>query len=88
MGYYGGKGGRHIQRFGPFRGTTQPDPPAGEERLRECVWPTALRLQIPPEWLSGVYLAKLTEERGKLQSYMVFVVRDDRRCSDTTCRVE
>jgi len=45
---------------------------------------------VPEGWPSGVYLAKLTEEREKLQSYMIFVVRDDRKCdflfqcSDTT----
>jgi len=25
MGHYGGKGGRHMERIGPFRGTPQPD---------------------------------------------------------------
>jgi hypothetical protein len=90
MGYYGGKGGRHMERFGPFQGSPQPDPPVGEERLRECAWSTAMRFTIPATWPSGVYLAKLTEEREKLQSYMIFVVRDDRecdflfQCSDTT----
>ena len=90
MGYYGGKGGRHLERFGPFQGSPQPDPPVGEERLRECAWNTAMRFTIPATWPSGVYLAKLTEEREKLQSYMIFVVRDDRecnflfQCSDTT----
>jgi hypothetical protein len=90
MGYYGGKGGRHLERFGPYQGSPQPDPPVGEERLRECAWNTAMRLTIPTTWPSGVYLAKLTEEREKLQSYMIFVVRDDRecdflfQCSDTT----
>lgn len=90
MGYYGGKGGRYIERFGPFQGSLQPDPPVGRERLRECSWKTALRLTIPTNWASGVYLAKLTETREKLQSYMIFVVRDDRKCdflfqcSDTT----
>src|SRR6516162_8766107 len=34
LGYYGGKGGRHLQRLGPFPGTPQPDPDVGAERLR------------------------------------------------------
>src|SRR5437667_1568519 len=90
MGHYGGKGGRHMERIGPFRGSPQPDPRVGRERLRECSWATAMRFSIPEGWPSGVYLAKLTEEREKLQSYMIFVVRDDRKCyflfqcSDTT----
>jgi hypothetical protein len=90
-GYYGGKGGRHYERFGPFQGSPQPDPPvAGEVRLRECAWETAMRLTVPGNWPSGVYLAKLTEEKEGWQSYIIFIVRDDRecdflfQCSDTT----
>jgi hypothetical protein len=90
LGYYGGKGGRLVERFGPLAGSPQPDPPVGGERLRECAWETALKLTVPADWPSGVYLAKLTEEREQLQSYAVFIVRDDRpcdflfQCSDTT----
>jgi hypothetical protein len=90
LGHYGGKGGRHLGQLGPFRGSAQPDPPAGDERLRECRWEPSAKLEIPPDWPSGVYLGKLTEERERLQSYVVFIVRDDRpcdflfQCSDTT----
>jgi len=68
----------------------QPDPEVGEERLRECQWEPAAKLVIPQDWRSGVYLAKLTAEKEKLQSYAIFIVRDDRpsdflfQCSDTT----
>jgi hypothetical protein len=90
LGYYGGKGGRHLQRLGPFKGTVQPDPKVGEERLRECTWEPAVKLTIPKEWPSGVYLGKLTAEKERLQSYVIFIVRDDRpcdflfQCSDAT----
>ncbi|HZP81059.1 MAG TPA: N,N-dimethylformamidase beta subunit family domain-containing protein [Chthonomonadaceae bacterium] len=90
LGYYGGKGGRHLAQLGPFSGKPQPDPEIGVERLRECHWEPATRLTIPNDWPSGVYLGKLTAEREKLQSYVVFIVRDDRacdflfQCSDTT----
>jgi hypothetical protein len=90
LGYYGGKGGRHLQQLGPFKGKTQPDPDIGEERLRECRWEPATKLTIPKEWPSGVYLGKLTAEHEKLQSYIIFIVRDDRtcdflfQCSDST----
>jgi hypothetical protein len=90
MGYYGGRGGRHLERFGPIQGSPQPDPPVGNVRLRECSWQTAMQLTVPTHWPSGVYLAKLTEQREMLQSYIVFIVRDDRKCdflfqcSDTT----
>lgn len=90
LGYYQGKGGRHLLRLGPLQGSAQPDPPAGDERLRECRWETSAALAIPLDWPSGVYLGKLTEEREGIQSYVIFIVRDDRpcdllfQCSDTT----
>jgi hypothetical protein len=90
LGYYQGKGGRHLLRLGPFKGQVQPDPEVGKERLRECRWEPATKLTIPKDWLSGVYLGKLTAEKEGLQSYIIFIVRDDRpcdflvQCSDTT----
>lgn len=90
MGYYGGTGARRVARLGPLPGTVQPDPPVGEMRLRECRWEPCARVTIPDDWASGVYLGKLTAQREGLQSYVVFVVRDDRpadfvfQCSDTT----
>ena len=90
LGYYGGKGGRHITQLGPFRGQPQPDPEVGVERLRQCQWEPATKLTIPKDWPSGVYLGKLTEKSEGLQSYVIFIVRDDRpcdflfQCSDTT----
>ena len=90
MGYYGGAGGRQVMSLGPFKGFTQPDPPISERRLRECQWEPCTTMTIPQDWPSGVYLGKLTAEREGLQSYCIFIVRDDRpadflfQCSDTT----
>jgi hypothetical protein len=90
LGYYGGKGGRFLGRLGPFSGSIQPDPPVGVERLRECEWQPATQIEIPRDWPSGIYLGKLTAEKSGIQSYIVFIVRDDRacdflfQCSDTT----
>jgi N,N-dimethylformamidase beta subunit-like, C-terminal len=90
LGYYGGKGGRHLGQLGPFQGKVQPDPDVGKERLRECQWEPAVQLVIPRDWPSGVYVGKLTAEKEELQSYVIFLVRDDRpcdflfQCSDTT----
>lgn len=90
MGYYGGKGGRLMERLGSFAGHVQPDPPEGPERLRDCRWEPSTEITIPHDWPSGVYLGKLTAEREGLQSYVAFIVRDDRpcdvlvQCSDTT----
>lgn len=89
-GYYGGDGGRLVAELGKFEGITQPDPPSGEKRVRDCAWKATAEIKIPADWLSGVYVAKLTELTEGLQSYIVFIVRDDRRadylfqCSDNT----
>lgn len=90
IGYYGGKGGRHIARLGPFAVATQPTPPVGKNRLRECQWTRATQITIPPDWVSGVYVGKLSCRGHRYQSYLIFVVRDERKAdlmfqtSDTT----
>ena len=69
-GYYNGDGGRLMQTFDALEGKTQPDPPVGEKlRVRECNWEPCVEFEIPEDWLSGVYLGKLTAEREKLQSW-------------------
>lgn len=89
-GFYGGTGGRHMTSLGPIKGSVQKDPPIGPKRVRDCQWEASATLRIPSDWPSGVYLGKLTERRTLLQSYVVFIVRDDRQadfifqCSDTT----
>lgn len=95
MGYYGGRGARLMKTLGPFEGQTQPVPAPGEKNLHECRWEATTQLTIPDDWLSGVYLGRLTTlppeaDRPYWQSYIVFVVRDDRpadvlfQCSDNT----
>jgi hypothetical protein len=89
-GFYGGTGGRLMASLGEFPGVAQPDPPVGPKRLRRCEWPAATELKIPADWPSGVYVGKLTEKGGGRQSYVIFIVRDDRpadfifQCSDLT----
>src|SRR5262249_26049344 len=78
MGYYKGLGARHGRGRGPSAGRAQPAPPIGVMRLRECAWEPCATLTIPADWPSGVYLGKLTAEREEFQSYIIFVVRDDR----------
>ena len=91
-GYYGGDGARSMKKFESIQGITQADPEIGENRLRECKWKPSVEFVIPDDWLSGVYLGKLTTKRvdgvyqsrltGKegLQSYVIFIVRDERPC--------
>lgn len=90
LGYYGGAGGRFVKSLGPLKGKTQPDPPIAEKRLRYCDWDACAELCIPNDWVSGVYVGKLTAVRDGTQSYVIFIVRDDRKadfifqCSDNT----
>jgi hypothetical protein len=90
MGYYSGKGARKMHSFGELKGVTQPNPPIADKRLRDCAWEPSLEFQIPRDWPSGVYLGKLTATRQQFQSYVIFIIRDDRpadftfQCSDTT----
>lgn len=94
-GYYGGAGARLMKTIGPLKGSVQPVPEYGPKRLRECRWDVAASLTIPDDWTSGVYIGRLTTLSdatgfGYWQSYIVFIVRDDRpadilfQCSDNT----
>lgn len=90
LGWYGGDGARHVQSLGPIEGVTQVDPPVALKRLRDCAWKPSAEVRIGDDWPSGVYLGKLTSTADGWQSYVVFIVRDDRRadfvfqCSDNT----
>jgi len=94
-GYYGGRGARLMKALGPFTGKTQTTPQPGEKNLHECRWEKTVSVEIPPDWVSGVYLGRLTtlpenENLPYWQSYVVFIVTDDRpadilfQCSDNT----
>ena len=94
-GYYGGRGARLMATLGPFDGEEQPVPEVGPARLRECLWEKCVSLTIPDNWVSGVYVGRLTTlpptpDEPYWQSYIVFIVKDDRKagillqCSDNT----
>jgi hypothetical protein len=94
-GYYDGAGARLMKTLGPFEGSPQETPPVGPKRLRECRWKPSAELKIPSDWLSGVYLGRLTtlpdsDNVPYWQSYVIFIVRDNRpadvmfQCSDNT----
>jgi hypothetical protein len=89
MGYYGGAGARLMRSIGPLQGTTEPDPKDGERHLVECRWRVGFSLEIPQDWLSGVYLGKLStlpapggqylDLEMASEAYFIFIVRDDRK---------
>ena len=83
MGWYGGLGARRT--FGPVEvpGTVQVMPIMDPETgLMDCAWINPFTLTTnAADWLSGVYLARLTTSDNGAQSYIIFVVRDDERKS-------
>lgn len=82
MGYYGGRGARLMKTLGPLDSATEATPRPETRNIHECRWPATVALTIPTDWTSGVYLGRLTTipEPGEpyWQSYVVFVVRDER----------
>jgi hypothetical protein len=87
MGWYGGAGARLVKEGIVLPGMRQvmptPDPATG---LIECNWQPSYMLQTEStqlgDWLSGIYLVKLTAQPSGKQSYIIFVVREDDRPSD------
>lgn len=78
LGWYQGSGGRLMETFAQIRGRRQPaatiDPIT---RTVSCSnWQDPVVLNVPTNWVSGVYLAKLLSSQGYLR-YIYFVVRND-----------
>ena len=94
IGYYQGLGGRQMTMPLTQPGISQPIPaPNAETGLIECLWTNPCVFKVPADWLSGIYLVKLTGVPSGKKSYIVFVVRNDGRPSDlifqstvTTCQ--
>src|SRR6266581_781350 len=86
MGSYNDSGGRlmpgqQIQLTASY----QQVPPPDTSGLIDCNWNPSHRVTIPGDWVSGVYVAKLTVRPGQAtskQNYIIFVVREDGRRSD------
>jgi hypothetical protein len=78
MGWYAGLGGRRMTQATERSGGVQPVPaPDADGRIR-CRWNETWSLTIPDDWVSGVYLAKITGQPSGDQNYAIFVVRDER----------
>ncbi len=87
MGWYGGSGARLVRGGITIPGLRQPMPTADPATgLIECNWQVSYTLRTEStdraEWLSGIYLAKLTGSSSGKQSYIIFVVREDDRPSE------
>ncbi len=77
MGWYGGTGARHMETLGTYAGQQQPIPnPDKVTGIVVCNWQMTASLAVPSNWVTGVYLAKLTGTSGD-KSFIFFNVRDD-----------
>lgn len=85
MGWYQGLGGRLVDKR-VVDAVRQPacvtDSRTG---MLSCPWATTTTVQVPPEWMSGIYLVVLT--RGIYQNWATFVVRDDADTSSLVAMV-
>ena len=77
-GWYGGLGGRRMTEAVTLRGGAQPVPAPDADGLIRCQWSESYSLVVPGDWVSGVYLAKLTGKPSGNQNYIIFTVRDNR----------
>jgi hypothetical protein len=77
-GWYGGVGARLVQSLGSFPGVHQAIPlPNATTGMVSCTgWTKTTTLNVPSDWVSGAYLAKLTASNGNA-SFIFFVVRND-----------
>lgn len=88
IGWYAGRGMKRMMPAVTRRGLAQAPPVVDSASgLIECDWQDPYTLHVPNSddptvWPSGIYVAKLTAGSTGKQSYIVFVVRDDRRPSD------
>lgn len=79
LGWYGGDGGRLMQRIDPVsvtkteRATTRND--TGETDLRLA---PAMQIAIPADWLSGLYVIRLENGDG-VDAHVTFAVKDRRQ---------
>ncbi len=86
VGYYDGTGARRMVSSQPLEGLPQPAPATDAVTgLVSCDWSVGWTLNVPADWISGLYLAEFStmSDRSvdvrRLSSHTPFVVRDDNR---------
>ncbi|RKR07171.1 hypothetical protein CLV91_3156 [Maribacter vaceletii] len=83
MGWYSSNGARLILDSILIKGTSQKIPlPEKDTGFIECNWINPYTINTLENWVSGVYIGKLEELKTKKQSYVIFVLRNDKRNSD------
>jgi hypothetical protein len=83
LGYYNGAGARLITSVTGLNGEVQGGPIINSStNLVEYNWNTSYTLQTDTDWTTGLYEVKLTDILTGKQTYIPFVLRDDKRPSD------
>lgn len=75
IGHYGGDGAAQVSASPRLSGIVQPAPLAAGRTVSCHHWWQSWRLQVPPNWPSGAYVAVLTTGDG-YRSHVPFTVRD------------
>ena len=87
MGWYRGAGARRVLELRSTPGGKRAIPaPRAEDGLVECSWPVSCSVPVGLDWVSGVYLARVTGSRDGKQSFIPFVVREPGRAPGTAPR--
>jgi hypothetical protein len=76
IGHYGGDGASQVTTSPRLSGIVQPAPLTACRTVSCHHWWQSWRLQVPPYWKSGAYVAVLTTADG-YRSHIPFTVRDD-----------
>ena len=83
MGWYGGLGGRTITKPLVLPGIVQKIPTLDVNTgLAECNWINPYVQKTDSSWPTGIYVVKLQEHNFNKQSYIIFVLRDDKNTPD------
>lgn len=82
MGYYRDNGAILVKTIHNIKGESYPPPNADSQTgLVDENWLKSFSLQVPKDWLSGIYMVKLTASNG-FQNYIPIVIRQPDRKSD------
>ncbi|MGZ3623590.1 MAG: N,N-dimethylformamidase beta subunit family domain-containing protein, partial [Ktedonobacteraceae bacterium] len=75
LGWYQGLGGRLLQTITDIHGHFYPMPATNQQTgLIDANWPASFSIKIEPDWVTGIYIAKLIAADGT-EAYAPFVVR-------------
>jgi hypothetical protein len=77
IGWYGGAGGRPLTTVeGHPLSQPKPRPQAEDRKLVTCDWEVTDRIDVPTDWVSGLYYARFVPEIAEEVAAFPFVVKE------------